>query len=208
MRTEDIPLTLFGAFWAIVGVAFLLPPALQALGLPWAPFAAWVCARSARKKGLDVRRHAVAGALYSALLFWPWVYFILRMNGRNVPVVLIRLFYISVYASWMLGFVIITLGGAIAVHPGIERMYEFSNPKVVASYFIYCLFIANLVMWFVSLVRFLKRRRANPDVSRADALIDREYLTPPALMIATVTLVWTLSMVADRVVEFLSEAPA
>ena len=206
---SDTPLgAIFFGFVIASSVSLLLPILLQILGLPWAPFAAWICARSARKKGLDVRRHAVAGALYSALLFWPWVYFILRMNGRNVPVVLIRLFYISVYASWMLGFVIITLGGAIAAHPGIERMYEFSNPRVAASYFVYCLFIANLVTWFVSLVRFLKRRRANPDVSRADALIDREYLTPPALMIATATLVWTLSMVAGRVVEFLSEAPA
>ena len=204
---EDIPLALFGAFWAIVGAAFLLPPALQVLGLPWAPFAAWICARSARKKGLDVRRHAVAGALYSALLFWPWVYFILRMNGRSVPVILVRMFYISVYASWMLGFVIITLGGAIAIHPGVERIYEFSNPKVIASYFIYCLFAVNLVVWLVSLRRFLRRVRAKPDDPRAGALIGNEYLTPPALMIATATLVWALSMIAARVAEFLSEAP-
>lgn len=189
MRTEDIPLTLYFGFIVSTILAAYLPVALQALGLPWAPFAAWICARSARRKGLDVRRHAVAGALYSALMFCPWIYFILRMNGGNVPTILVRLFYISVFTSWMLGSIFWTFLAAIIFHPGTASLYEFSNPWVVFSYTVYTLVLAKLIAWFVSLRALLKRRRrASGSENRSDAMIGREYLTPLACAIVSVAI--------------------
>ena len=187
---SDTPLgAIFFGFIIAVGVSLWIPMLLQIFGLPWAPFAAWICARSARKKGLDVRRHAVAGALYSALMFWPWVYFILRMNGRDVPAVLIRLFYIYVFAAWILGAVFWMLILAIASHPGTDTLYEFSNPWVILSYMEYALVLANVIAWFVSL-RMLRnrRRRAAGSENRSDAMICREYLTPPAFAIVSVAI--------------------
>ena len=194
MRTEDIPLTLYFGFIVSSILAAYLTVALQALGLPWAPFAAWLCGRSARKKGLDVRRHAVAGALYSALMFCPWIYFILRMNGGNVPTILVRLFYISVFTAWMLGSIFWTFLAAIIFHPGTASLYEFSNPWVVFSYTMYTLVLAKLVAWFVSLRALLKRRRrASGSENRSDAMICREHLTPPAF--AAVSMAITLFVI-------------
>ena len=200
---NDTPLVLYGIFLWAVSAAFLLPIWLQILGLPWAPFAAWICARSARKKGLDVRRHAIAGALYSALLFWPWVYFILRMNGKTVPAALVRLFYISVYASWMLGAVFWTFIWAIIFHPGTDSLYEFSNPWVALSYMTHFLVLANVIAWLVSLRMLLRRRRAAGSGNRSDALIAREYLTPPAcaiMSLATISfIVFGLTRIAESI---------
>ena len=186
---SDIPITLFFGFIIAIGVSLWIPILLQIFGLPWAPFAAWICARSAREKGLDVRQHAIAGALYSALMFWPWVYFILRMNGRDVPAVLIRLFYIAVFAAWMLGAVFWMSILAIANHPGTDSLYEFSNAWVILSYMEYALVLANAIAWFVSL-RMLRKRRPRASVSenRSDAMICREHLTPPACAIVSVAI--------------------
>ena len=120
-------------------------------------------------------------------MFWPWVYFILRMNGRNVPAILIRLFYISVFAAWMLGAVFWMLILAMVNHPGTDSLYEFSNPWVILSYMEYALVLANVIAWFVSLRILLKRRRrASSSDEGASALIAREYLEPPARAIAAV----------------------
>ena len=192
---SDTPLgAIYFGFIVSTILAAYLPVALQVLGLPWAPFAAWICARSARRKGLDVRRHAVAGALYSALMFWPWVYFILRMNGRDVPAILVHLFYISVFAAWMVGAVFWMLILAIASHPGTDSLYEFSNAWVILSYMQYALVLASVIAWFVSLRMLRKRRRrASGSENRSDAMIGREYLTP--LAFAAVSMAITLFVV-------------
>ena len=192
---NDTPLgAMYFGFIITTVLAIYLPVAFLALDLAWAPFAAWICARSARKKGLDVRRHAVAGALYSALMFWPWVYLILRMNGRRVPSMLVRLFYISVFTSWMFGSIFWTFLFALIFHPGIDSLYELSNPWVVFSYIVYALAFAKIAVWFVSLRTLLKRRRRESgDENRSDAMITREYLIP--LVFAVVSIPITVFVV-------------
>ena len=44
-------------------------------GLLWAPFAAFICGRLGRKRGLDVRLYATTGALYSVLCLFPSMFF-------------------------------------------------------------------------------------------------------------------------------------
>ena len=189
MRAEDIPMALYFGFIVTTIFVNYLPAALLALGLAWAPFAAGISAMSARKKGLDARRHAVAGALYSALMFCPWVYFMLRMNGRNVPAILVRLFYISVFTAWALGAVFWTFIVAIAHHPGTDSLYKFSNPWVVFSYIVYALLFAEVGAWLASLWTLLKRRRRESESeNRSDAMIDREYLMPPAFAAASLAI--------------------
>ena len=60
----------------------------------WAPFGALICALIAWRRGLS----PVAGAVYSALFFLPWVYLAARMLGRAVPKPLAVLPYVVLYA--------------------------------------------------------------------------------------------------------------
>ena len=187
IRSEDIPLFLYAVFVSVVFAALLLPVLLQFLGLPWAPFAALICGLSARRKGLDVRRHALAGALYSALLFWPWVYFILRMNGRNAPSALVRLFYISVFGLWMVGGVIMTLFLVVVLTTAIEMHHTPTTAQSLLASMMYAIPLLNLALWVFSLIRFTRRRKSASGGS--GALIGREYLIPPALAILSIGMV-------------------
>ena len=77
--------------------------ALAVIGLLWSPIAAYTCARTARARGLNTRRYAITGAIYSILLFLPWVY--LWSNLRNKPLSrkTITLGYILTYVLWLFG---------------------------------------------------------------------------------------------------------
>ena len=154
--------------------------------MAWAPFAAWICARSARKKGLDVRRHAIAGALYSTLMFLPWVYLILRMNGGKVTDTAVRLFYIGAFAFWALGGAGLTLFVTLATHTSYDMFYGGAGALVGAMY---ALTLAQAALWIFALTRFLRRRKAK--FGEGIFLIDREYLIPLALVILSIALTLT-----------------
>ena len=78
----------------IVSVAVLF-------GLVWAPFGALICRRIARSRGFDPRRYTIAGAVYPVLFFLPWVYLVMRMRGRSVSIVVVRIIYILLYGTWL-----------------------------------------------------------------------------------------------------------
>ena len=84
---------LITAFAALVGL----------FGLAWSPIGAGLCALAARKNGLSAGRFAVAGAIYSSLLFLPWVYILLRILGRVPSASLLRLGFVLAYGTWILG---------------------------------------------------------------------------------------------------------
>lgn len=81
----------------LVPVAFIGVLALTLI-IAWAPFAALICALTARRRELNRVRYAIAGAVYSALLFLPWLYLIRRMRGKEVSVKSIREGYFFAYA--------------------------------------------------------------------------------------------------------------
>lgn len=161
---------LLAIFVAILFLA-VLPAVLPIVGVLWAPFAALICARIARKKGLSVWRYAAAGAVYSALFFWPWVYLIARMHNKSIPSVLIHLFYILVFLAWLPGTTTATFVNA------------FGRPAV-ESYVMFAGVILNIVTWFIALRRLLGRRgidiRNCTSDSRSSTLPSIDYLTPIA----------------------------
>ena len=57
--------------------------AFQAFCIIWAPFAALICGLAARKRGLNVLQCMFIGAIYSALLFVPWMYIIRRIRNEQ-----------------------------------------------------------------------------------------------------------------------------
>ena len=165
------------------------PALLLSVGLPWTPFAALICAMSARKKGLDVRRHAIAGAVCSALMFLPWVYLIFRMNGIKIPDALVRLFYIGAFASWALGGAGLTLFVTLATHTSYDMFYEASGVASARVGAMYAMTLAQAALWVFALTRFLRRRKAK--FGEGIFLIDREYLIPLALSILSIAVTLT-----------------
>ena len=79
------------------GLNLLLAP----LGVIWTPAATVICGVIAHKRGLNPIRYAMIGGVYSALLFFPWLYLLLRMLERRVPQTLIVVFYASVLLGWL-----------------------------------------------------------------------------------------------------------
>ena len=187
--SDGLPGALYLGFVTVVGASFALPVWLQFLGLPWAPFAALICGWAARKKGLDVRRHALAGAFYSALLFWPWVYFILRMNSRSAPSALVRLFYVSVFGVWMVGGVIMTLFLVVVFTSALEIHYAPSDTQSLLASMMYAIPLLNFALWVYSMTRFIGRWRRKSQFPEGSAWIDREYLIPLALAVLSIGLV-------------------
>lgn len=73
---------------------------VAAFGLIWAPVGALVYAWIAKSNGLPVARYAIRGLGYSMLLFFPWVYFAIQMNGRHIPASCLVAGYVALYICW------------------------------------------------------------------------------------------------------------
>ena len=166
---------LLGASLLIFGL-FLFPLALltlPALGLLWAPFAALFCSRVARARGLETRRYALAGAIYSILFFWPWIYLILRMYNKHIPGCVIRIVYILTYGvMWPIS----TLSLLI-----LAIWY----PQPFRSVLIFVLLL-NILAWFMSLIKLLVWHRGRgrvPSEESDDVLPNRVYLMPFAYVL-------------------------
>ena len=70
---------------------------ITTLCIAWTPFAALICARIARRKGLSATRLAVHAAIYSALLFLPWRHLIRQMRGASITRASVNGAYTFVY---------------------------------------------------------------------------------------------------------------
>lgn len=155
---------------AVVITLVTFPPLIVVIGLVigwiWAPFAALICARVARTRGLDSRRFAAAGAIYSILFFWPWVYLLLRMYGRSVPGSVIRWAYIILYA------VIWPISAVGFFHAA------FFLPHWTISLL---LLLVSAVTWFISkrrLTNWHQRYGRIQDETSRDVLPNRAYIMP------------------------------
>ena len=175
-------LGLEGAGVALLGATLLIftlilfPLALltmPALGLLWAPFAALVCSRAARARGLETRRYALAGAIYSILFFWPWVYLILRMYNKHIPGCIIRIVYILTYGVlWPISTLSLLL---------LAIWYQ----QPFRSMLIFVLLL-NILAWFVSLIMLIVWRRRQGRVlsdESDDVLPNRVYIMPFAYVL-------------------------
>ena len=114
-------------FWA-VGAMIVTPLALLA-GAATAPFGALICAAVAWRRGLPIRRSAVAGATHSAMLVLPGIYLLARMLGAPIPKFLSVLEHACMYALWIFGPIPFLISMRI-VHdmvPAISAMYLISS---------------------------------------------------------------------------------
>ncbi len=165
---------IFAVFWSVVFFPIVIAWPSLAVGLLWAPFAALICARMAKSRGLDKRRYATVGAIYSILFFWPWAYLVARMRDKNVPSYFVKGTYIILYCVvWPLA----TLSAIL--------------PALMASPLRPFLLVVPLsaVTWFISLKNLLGLNkyewRTDDDV---DGMIpERVYIMPFAY-----AFIWTL----------------
>ncbi len=113
----DIALIIFAVIVLGPTLVIAVPLFMGVLGLPMSPIAALTLAVKARRRGLDARRYAIAGAIASALFFWPWIFLIFRIHDKRVSLFFIRLFFIVFFIVWFLGpvcmFLIVGLAGLI-----------------------------------------------------------------------------------------------
>ena len=175
---------------AVFSLAFavFLTAGLAVIGPLWMPFASLICARIAHKKGLSGWRYALAGALYSLLLFWPWVYLVARMNDKRVPRFFIGLFYFFVYVAWLLGSIWLMI-------EVISYQHVLGIPEVQLTYGAGTLVLISVVTWFMSLNKLLRvndRESAKANPSPAATLPHWEYLMPIVFMMLWMAVPWAL----------------
>ena len=155
-------------------IALLVPVALVVvwfgLGVLWSPFAALICARVAHTRGLESRKYAAAGAVYSLLFFWPWVYLIARMYGKSIPGAVIRGAYVLLY-------IVLWPASALSFIP----MAFSPQPYGMVALLLMLLCCITLFVSKGRLTRWHSRhshsRRDRLDMSD-DVLPNREYVLP------------------------------
>lgn len=164
------------------------------LGVLFAPFAALICYVRARSMGLSPGHYTRTGALYSSLLFLPWIYLIVRMHNKTIPSILIGIGYFILYAVWFFGSTVVisfvTLGyGIVAL--GFSTDIERTYVQILGFCMLLALLCINVVTWVVSMVRLDRFHRSSIPSERI--LPNRAYIMPFAyalIWIAVSPILW------------------
>ena len=167
----------------IVGIPVSLT--LLFVGLLWAPFAAFICNRIARTRGMDIGRYTGAGAGYSALFFLPWIYLVLRMYGRIIPVTVIGAGYVFLYIlwfSWIGGYIIF-----MVAENAPRFLMRYSLEAAISVTIILSVVIAiNISTWLYSILTLYRtraRRCLDRDAFSRNILPDNVYVYPFKLLL-------------------------
>ena len=110
----------------------------EALGLLFAPAFAFCCQRSARLNGLDGRRYALMGGLYSCLFFIPAIFLLAEIRGREVSENATKRTYVILYSYWGIGPI------------GLTLLLDFAGGGSV-------LWIGLCIVWIASIVKTTNR---------------------------------------------------
>lgn len=179
-RVDQPGLLLFsGAIFAVIafGIGILIFPFIGCL---WAPFAAVICARIARKRGIETRRFALAGALYSILFFWPWVYLVMRLRNGSVHAIAIRAFYFMIYSAWLIGSVFVWSVAVIVMSTTLGEIGWFGWHSRTSYALLVLATTINASIWFISLKRLRRHHKAqhSSGSSGQELLLNRRYTLP------------------------------
>ncbi len=102
--------------------AFLTTLVIATLCIAWAPFAALICARIARHRGLSAKRHAIHGAIYATLLFLPWRHLTRQMRGDPIT-------RANIADAYTVAFIVAAL--ALAAHISFILMWWYSESSIL-----------------------------------------------------------------------------
>ena len=164
---------------------FIFNHYMAVLGVVWAPVGAIICRVIASKLGLNPRRYTMLGGVYSLLLFFPWLYLVLRMLERRASRILIRVFYILALLSWFT-----TILWIVFVTPYLGLGVTLSITSIGLGFL-------NFVAWCVSVGwLLLNKDRPVPNVPPAGiwgrTLPQRGYLVPLALATFSTWATWLI----------------
>ena len=151
---------------------------IMTLCIAWAPFAALICARIARRRELSIKRPAIHAAIYSVLLFLPWRHLIRQMRGEPITRANINSAYFFAY-----------LLAALALASHIAFVFTYPYPSyslnifaeiadfIVTTTIGALAFIAGLLSLSRAKNRLnaLEEQRESPN---AIDLPDRSYIAP------------------------------
>ena len=152
---------------------------LAAIGLLWSPVAAYTCARVARSKGVDARRYAIAGAIYSILLFLPWIYLWSKLRNKPLRGITVAIGYVLLYALWLIGPI-----SFMAILAGSDQ-----SQSIAALVMLAMLVISLVLIKFANLcIKCCDVFDANNDA--LGKLICSPYLTPFVFAFVTLALFW------------------
>ena len=185
------------AFFVIFVLVVMVPVGIvlsMPLGVLLSPLAALICYSRARSIGLPPGYYARIGALYSTILFLPWIYLIVRMFGKTVPSILIGIGYFILYAVWFFGSTVVisfvTLGyGIVAL--GFSTDIERTYVQILGFCMLLALLCINVVTWVVSMVRLDRFHRSS--IPSEGILPNRAYIMPFAyalIWIAVSPILW------------------
>ena len=93
----DFGIVLFVFGFGLVALATIT---FQAFCIIWSPVAAVICGLTAHKRGLNVLRYAIFGAVCSMLLFVPWLYVLRRMRNEQKETKMLSFNYDALYIMW------------------------------------------------------------------------------------------------------------
>ena len=161
------PIVVTGGFWLLL-----------LIGVVWAPFAAYLMHRAARRRGLDSPRYAIAGAAYSLFLLFPWFLAMATLHGRRFPIGPILFF---LYLVWLLG----PMGATFAIYTVRSGISQAFSEPVITLQFALVSVVALIVMafaWIGSLVHVL---RLDLTYTRSDHLLEYRYVMPFAFASAS-----------------------
>ncbi len=172
-------------FWlsiiaAALGIATITVSILLIGGVLWSPFAAFICNRIAKRRGLDADAFTGAGCGYSILFFLPWVYLVGRMNGGHFSRGAIVLVYVIVFALWFglaVGYVSYWLTEDFHFDSyGLER-HGLGKAVTVTVIWIGAA-VANLAAWFFTLRALIRADRRRTISNPRDILPGGIYIYP------------------------------
>lgn len=153
-------------------------------GLIWSPFAAVITAgvayltRQAREETAtsSIWGYALAGAIYSMLLIFPWIYMLSRMLGKPFPGFVVRIAY------GMLYLILFSISTGFAVLLIIAASIDWDKSRVFyfeVTYYALVGFAATYAL-AISISTLLRKHSLHKKVSPVaqSPLIDSVYLEP------------------------------
>lgn len=196
-----------------VGPLYAVPALflLVLLGAFWSPFAAAICGRIARKRGLipgneyistHGNEYIKAGFASSFWLFVPWLYLVYRMIGKPLAHRSVIVAYAILFPLWMYGTWVPAFGLSWTFFRGDDRIwgpfdklgegYELSGAILTSTIAIAVPVIA-LILWAVLLwqmIRIYRNYRRGALNPAQSASIEPVYLRPFKYTAATFVLTW------------------
>ena len=171
---------------ALVIVSAEIVAVLAVISLLWAPFGAFIAARTARLQGLPPGRSALVGGLYSALFIAPWGFLMLTMRGKHLHGGRVTMVFFLLHIIWLVGLFGIALVTA----------WPFATPEVPevtgdpTALFVFNTIVIG-VLWGVSI--YITANLPAVEISK-NTTIQKRYVLPFALcyvslILAAITLV-------------------